>query len=225
MLLHDDPTSGHVYFLALVAPPAIRDPGRAVPREMVLLVDHSGSMEGAKWKAADWAVKRFLSGLSEQDAFALGLFHNTTRWFSQTPRKADAHGFQEAVRFLEEHKDSGGTELGVALEQALGLRRTEGERARNVLIVTDAEVTDAGRILRLADQESRRADRRRINVLCIDAAPNSFLVRELAEQGGGVAKFLTSAPEEEDITTALDEILADWAEPVLAGLPGERPRT
>jgi Ca-activated chloride channel family protein len=70
----------------------------------------------------------------------------------------------------------------------------------------------------LADEESRGDDRRRISVLCIDAAPNSHLALELAERGGGVAKFLTSDPEQEDISTALDEALADWAEPVLTGL-------
>jgi Ca-activated chloride channel family protein len=41
---------------------------------------------------------------------------------------------------------------------------------------------------------------------------------ELAERGGGVAKFLTSDPAEEDISTALDEVLADWAEPLLPNL-------
>ena len=55
-------------------------------------------------------------------------------------------------------------------------------------------------------------------MLCIDAAPNSYLATELAERGGGVARFLTSDPEEDDIATALDEVLADWSEPVLAGL-------
>ncbi len=42
----------------------------------------------------------------------------------------------------------------------------------------------------------RSLRRRRISVLCIDAAPNSFLAFQLAEPGGGVAKFLTSSPEE-----------------------------
>jgi Ca-activated chloride channel family protein len=226
VMLHDDRASEQVYFLALVAPPAVHSKGSGVPREVILLVDHSGSMEGAKWEAADWAVKKFLVELTERDSFALCLFHTTTRWFSKTPRKAEALVVEEALRFLEEHKDSGGTELGVALEQALGIERTDGERARHILIITDAQVTDAGRILRLADQESQQVDnpltpfgkgeRRRISVLCIDAAPNSFLAFQLAERGGGVAKFLTSSPEEKDISTALDEVLADWVEPVLA---------
>jgi len=55
-------------------------------------------------------------------------------------------------------------------------------------------------------------------VLCIDAAPNSALALELAERGGGMARFLTSDPKEQDIATALDDVLADWSEPVLAGL-------
>ncbi len=129
----------------------------------------------------------------------------------------------DAVSFLERNRDSGGTELGVALEQALqfvpaGHARDAAGQSRHVLIVTDAEVTDAGRILRLADEKAGQKDRRRISLLCIDAAPNSFLVTQLAEHGGGVARFLTSSPLEGDITTALDEVLADWAEPALAGL-------
>lgn len=216
--LHKDPSSGQVYFLAQVAPPATSDRRPGIPREVILLVDHSGSMGGAKWDAADWAVKRFLSGLTEDDTFNLGLFHDTTRWFSERPRRADSVTIKDAIRFLERHRDSGGTELGVALEQALDLERAKGDRARHVLIITDAEVSDSGRILRLADQEWRRMDPRRISVLCIDAAPNSFLALELAERGGGVARFLTSNPDEGDISTALDEVLADWEQPVLTGL-------
>ena len=218
VFLSDDPESGQAYFLALVSPPSALDGARSAPREAILLVDHSGSMEGAKWEAADWAVKSFLYGLSERDTFALGLFHTKTRWFDKKPRRADGDTIEKAINFLERNRDSGGTELGVALEQALGLARSTDERARHALIITDAEVSDAGRILRLADEESRRDDRRRVSVLCIDAAPNSHLALQLAERGGGVAKFLTSDPDEEDISTALDEALAEWAEPALTGL-------
>lgn len=216
--LHEDPASGQVYFLALVAPPATRDRGRGLPRDVILLVDHSGSMQGPKWQAADWAVERFLSDLTERDIFALGLFHDSTRWFDRQPRRADPGTVAAATAFLSKHRDSGGTELGVALEQALGMTRDQDNIARHVLIVTDAEVSDEGRILRLAEQESSRFDRRRVSVLCIDSAPNSYLAVALAERGGGVSRFLTSDPAEQDIATALDEVLADWAEPVSVGL-------
>jgi Ca-activated chloride channel family protein len=185
---------------------------------VVLLVDHSGSMEGAKREAADWAVERFLAGLNEHDSFALGLFHNTTKWFAERTRRATPDAVRDAVAFLKSNRDNGGTELGVALEQALDRSRTTDTPSRHVLILTDAEVSDSGRILRLADSESTKANRRRVSVLCIDAAPNAALANELAERGGGVARFLTSNPDEDDVTTALDEVLADWSAPVLTGL-------
>lgn len=219
VMLHDDAASAHVYFLALLTPPSkIQSVASKIPREVILLVDHSGSMEGAKWEAADWAVKRFLAGLDAEDAFALGLFHTTTSWLRSAPRPATAEAVAEAIRYLEEQRDSGGTNLGVALGQALGLPRSSGECARHVLIITDAQVSDEGRLLHLADLESAREDRRRISVLCVDAAPNAFLAGELAERGGGVARFLTSSPEEEDITTALDTVLEEWAAPLILGL-------
>lgn len=225
LLLHHEAGADQVYFLALVTPPA--RPGRRVPREVVLLVDHSGSMEGAKWDAADWAVKQFLAGLGPDDRFALGLFHDTTRWFRRESCSATPENVSAAVRFLEKTRDSGGTELGTALEQALDLSRAvAGEVARHVLIVTDAEVTDRSRLFSMAEREAGRNDARRISVLCIDSAPNALLATELAERGGGVARFLTSSPQEEDITTALEAVLEDWSAPVLTGLRLEvdRPR-
>lgn len=209
-----------LYFLAQVAPP--RAPQRQpLPREIILLVDHSGSMTGPKWAATDWAVESFLAGLQAADSFALAIFHNETRWFAPALQQATPATTANAIQWLKQSTDSGGTELGVALEGALRLPRTTGEAARHLLILTDAAVTDGDRILRLADQERQRAahdGRRRLSVICIDAAPNAFLAQELAERGGGVAKFLTSDPAQEDITTALDEVLSAWAEPLYANL-------
>ncbi len=214
---HED--SEHLYFLALVAPPATHDPV-ATAREIILLVDQSGSMKGAKWAASDWTVKSFLGTLTERDYFALGLFQISTKWFKKHPVLASEPNLRSATDYFDANRAGGGTNLGVALEQALKLKRikTSDEMARHVLVVTDAQVSDAERLFRLADSETERKDSRRISVLCIDAAPNSFLANELAERGGGVAYFLTSSPEEEDITTALEGVLADWGEPVLVNL-------
>lgn len=213
-----DQAAQQLYFLALVAPPALRPSKTPHAREVILLVDHSGSMSGPKWAAADWAVERFLGDLQPGDHFALATFHHTTRWFRPQLMAAQGETVASAIAWFQAQRDSGGTELGVALEQALQLPRTPGQLARHLLIITDAAVSDAARILRLADQEAAVAERRRISVLCIDAAPNDFLVQELAERGGGLARFLTSDPQQEDITTALDEVLLAWAEPVLVNL-------
>lgn len=216
LLAHDDPAADAVYFLAQVAPP--RRDRSGLRREVTLLVDHSGSMSGPKWEAADWAAEQLLRSLTPDDAFALGVFHNATTWFAPDLRPGDSATVDQAIRWFKDRRDSGGTNLGVALEQALRLEKKRGEAARAVLIVTDAQVTDHARLFQLANREFASDMRRRISVLCIDSAPNDFLARQLAERGGGIARFLTSNPDEEDITTALDAVLADWAAPVLVGL-------
>src|SRR5581483_4601519 len=64
LLAHDDATEHEACFLALVSPPAAGTPtfpGATLPREVLLLIDHSGSMSGPKWEAADWAVQNLLA--------------------------------------------------------------------------------------------------------------------------------------------------------------------
>jgi Ca-activated chloride channel family protein len=224
--LHRDDTcesDPQLYFLAQVAPPRETLPGETLPREIILLVDRSGSMEGKKWEATDKTVSHFLKTLTPRDTFALGLFHTTTRWFHSTPLAATDSIRDSAITFLLNTRDSGGTNLGVALEEALlQPATTEGDKpvSRHVLLITDAEVSDEGRLLRLADQERKKDPEvgRRISVVCIDAAPNSFLAVELAERGGGLARFLTSDPAENDIVAALTDVMAEWEAPALTGL-------
>jgi Ca-activated chloride channel homolog len=206
------------YFLAMATPPGTGEAATRNPREIVLLVDRSGSMRGPKWQAADWAVQRFLSSLNEYDSFSVGLFHSQTRWLASQCLTASADNVSAARRFVDEHTDSGGTELETALREALECGRSPGQRARHVVIITDAQVTNAATILELTRVESKAPDRRRISVLCIDAAPNSHLVHELVAIGGGRASFVTSDPDQEDIATALDDVLSWWDEPADTGL-------
>jgi Ca-activated chloride channel family protein len=203
-------------FLALVTPPE-RVPVNAPPREVLLLVDHSGSMEGAKWEASDWAVRSFLSKLGEDDLFNVGFFHNTCRWMEDGPVEAIEGNRTRGIRFIEEARDSGGTKLGAAIEQALMQRRSADGFARHVVIVTDGQICDFDRISLLLRRERERGDARRVSVLCIDSAPNEPLARNIAEKGRGICRFLSSNPDDADIATALDEIFEEFSRPLATG--------
>lgn len=205
------------WFSALVQGPAT-DVSETVPREVILLVDRSGSMGGPKWEATAWAVRSLLSGLGKDELFNVGYFDSVVEWFRPRGLASAANDVSEALAVLEGIGPCGGTELGVALEQALRMSRTRGNFARHVVILTDGQVTDSERIFALAEGESRKKNRRRISVVCIDSAPNEPLAVGLAEKGGGEAVFLTSDPEESDITTALEEVLEGMARPLLQGL-------
>ncbi|MDR3331349.1 MAG: VWA domain-containing protein, partial [Synergistaceae bacterium] len=185
-------------------------------REVSLLIDHSGSMNGPKWETADWAAQKFLMDLRDGDFFDIAFFHNDVFLFSNEMLGANAKNIEEAVKFVTDNKSSGGTELGVALERMLLIPKIPPDErlARQLLIITDAQVSDSGRILELARREYGSADRRRISVLCVDASPNSTLTNRLAERGGGAVSYLTSSPNAEDVTTAVDSILSRWSAPV-----------
>jgi Ca-activated chloride channel family protein len=214
VISYEDWSEGERYFLALVTPPAQSACLPTLDRDVVLLVDRSGSMAGPKWEACRWAARRFLSGLQPTERFNLGLFESQCTWLAPTSVPGTSEQRERALRFLEGHPPQGGTELGIALEQALRSERAPGNTARHVLIVTDAQVTDEARILQLLEAESERQDRRRVSVISIDSAPRSAFVRSLVETAGGEVAFLTSDPHQEDITSALDRLLETWARPL-----------
>lgn len=201
-------------FITLVAPERETE---GLARDVIILVDHSGSMCGSKREAADWAVERFLTKLRRDDHFNVCLFHSDTRWFSPKPLKASKKNVDKAKEFLKDGS-SGGTRLRMAIEEALAQPRAEGEVSRHLLTITDGQVHDVEETLRTIDKESRRKDSRRCSVICIDSSPNDFLSRQIAHRSGGTAHFLTSNPKEGDITTTLDGILDALSTPLATGL-------
>jgi Ca-activated chloride channel family protein len=218
LVAHEDLAEGMRYFLALVTPPETTREWPGVDREVLLLVDRSGSMDGPKWEACRWAVRRFVAGLTPNDRFNLGLFESHCVWLEAAAVAGTDANRRRALDFLNRHAPTGGTELGPALEQALRSDASPGRRARHVLLVTDAQVSDEARILQLVEGAAERTDGRRVSVISIDSSPRGAFVRSLVESGGGEAAFLTSDPSEEDITTALDRVLDTWARPLATDL-------
>ncbi|MBN1193826.1 MAG: VWA domain-containing protein [Methanomicrobiaceae archaeon] len=208
-----DPDGSFTYLLGLITPPD-GVPEQRIPREVIILADQSGSMSGKKWDAAAKSILAFLDDLEPDESFNLCLFSNEALWFSpRGPVAATREAIQSARRFVRTTSLFGGTELGVALEQALRQPRKSGEYSRHVLVVTDGQVTDEARLFRLAESEAAVVSPRRLSVISIDTAPNAHLALELARLGGGVAKFLS---DEGDVASALEELFSFWQPPVRA---------
>lgn len=198
---------GRRYFLALAGSAAAVDE-ISEPREVILLIDHSGSMEGEKWVAADKAATELIGRLTDKDFFNVGIFHDDSKWFNfRQTESATLQNKQRACQFINRNKTSGGTELGIALEQALSLPRTAGVATRHIILITDGQVSDFARLLQLADEEGKLSDRRSIHVVSIDLSPNALLARQLASRTGGKALFLTSQEQlQGDLQGLIDEL-------------------
>lgn len=215
---HDE--SEYTYFMALANPPAVKDAGNKLPRETIILIDQSGSMDGTKLPAATYAAKHFLSTMSESDTFALGFFESKVHWMHQEPVHATTDNLANAEKALNQLRSLGGTEFVPALQQSIEKMRQPGNVARHILIITDAQIgaTETEKCIALAETEFKRPDRRRVSVICIDSAPNTMLVEQMTDAAGGESKILSSAPGNSDICSALNNILSRWEEPVLTDL-------
>lgn len=210
--VEEHPKENSAYILTTFSSPK-KEGNEPVQRELIILVDHSGSMSGPKWEAADWTVKNLLKTLKPDEYFNLGIFHDSSSWLSNSPIPGTEQSIHSAIEFLKQNQDSGGTNLGIVLEQALSCPKSKGPFVRQIVIITDAEVTDEGRLIRMVRSERNRKEPRSVSVICIDASPNTPLVRELVRVGKGIARFLTSNPSEQDITTALQSALNAWKQP------------
>ncbi len=205
----DDPTSGHRYLLLLINPPKTAT-NNTVPREMVLVIDQSGSMGGEKWKAAQNSLFALLDTLKQGEYFNICIFSDSPVW-SGKPVMATPGTIRAAKEFVTRTSLFGGTELGVALEQAIRQPKQPGTFSRHIVVITDGQVTDEARILTLSGMEKDMAQPRRISVITIDSSPNSYLTREMARVGGGIAKFLDETGQVREV---LEELLLFWQQPL-----------
>ena len=198
--VYRDP-DGAVTGLLTVTPPATL-PATFRPRDIVVLLDRSGSMGGWKMAAARWAAARLIDTLTERDRFGLILFDNELEEpapsAGQLVPATDRARFR-AVEFLARVEARGGTAIAPALTRALQYFPSppDPDRERILLFVTDGQVGNEDQLLRQVQLHARHC---RIFAVGIDRAVNTSLLERLAGYGGGHCELV----ESED---RLDEVL------------------
>jgi len=194
------------YGLLMLMPPAggfADQPSR--PREIVFIVDTSGSMGGASIAQAKEALSFALDQLAPEDRFAIIAFDSTTRALFDAPVVADADHLARARWFVRDLAASGGTEMRPALELALGMPAEGNTHLRQILFITDGAVFDEEQLF--ATIEERLGDRRLFTV-GIGSAPNGYFMTEAARFGRGTYTYIGDPREVADKMTALFDKIA-----------------
>ena len=202
------------YFMLLLAPPATDD-GQAIPRDLSLVVDVSGSMSGRKLEQAQAALRQALEALHPEDRFRLVAFSSTVRPFREDFVAATPENLRAARGFVDALRADGGTNIAGALEAVLG-RDVSERRLPIVVFVTDGLPSVGERAPdRIADAAAARAGQSRIFTVGVGPDVNTYLLDRLAREGRGSAEYV--APDA-DVEVATGALLDRIRRPALVNL-------
>lgn len=173
---------GQGYVMATITPQARVEPGKLAPREMIFVIDNSGSMSGESMAAAKQSLLHALGTLRPEDSFNVIRFDDTmTRLFDHaTP--ASPEQVAVARRFTEGLDANGGTEMLPALKAALADDRPDDPGVRQVIFLTDGDLSNEKEMMA---EIAAHGGRSRVFMVGIGSAPNNFLMRRMAEAGRG----------------------------------------
>ncbi|MBL8796784.1 MAG: VWA domain-containing protein [Planctomycetia bacterium] len=188
----DDGGPEGTFLLTLVPPQGVEKAQR--PRDVIFVLDRSGSMEGWKMVCARRAMSRMVDTLTERDRFTVYAFDDTV----EVPKPFNGWGLVhggdrqrfQAVEFLTKIDSRNGTEMARPLELALTtLGGDDPTRDRILVLVTDGQVGNEDQLLQTL---GTRVGRLRIFTLGIDMAANDAFLKRLAALGGGSCESVES---------------------------------
>jgi len=181
-MLFVEEVDGAAYLLAMIVPPQSHRPDAAAPpREAVFVIDTSGSMHGTSMRQARDALLFALGRLGARDRVNIVAFSDRPRRLFAESREADAASLDAARSFVAALDADGGTEIGLALEQALEGPAEDG-RLRQVILLTDGAVGNEAALL---SRLRRSIGESRLFTVAIGSAPNGYFMREAARIGRG----------------------------------------
>jgi len=181
------------FALITVTPPATQRDD-AIPRDITLVLDVSGSMSGRKMEQARAAGRQLLATLRPADRFRLIDFSSDVRTFQNEFVSATDANVRQAMRYLDALDASGGTNIEGALREAMRPAIADG-RLPIILFLTDGEPTigerQPDRLASIAtDANARSRDTRRIFTFGLGSDVNVSLLETLALEGRGTSQFV-----------------------------------
>lgn len=189
------------YALLMLSPP---EPGSGTAvgaaREVIFVLDTSGSMAGASIRQAKSALWLAAQRLKPEDRFNIVRFSDSTSSLFPIARSANRSNLEDARVFINRLKADGGTRMLPALRRALSEPVSSGHRVRQVVFLTDGAVGNEDTLLREIHANLGDA---RLFPIGIGSAPNTHLMRKIASFGRGTFTHIGSSAEIEEVMQGL----------------------
>ncbi len=218
VFLGEPDPAGRGHYLMVVYPPDTDVDAEVGRREIVFVVDRSGSMRGPPLALAKQTVRELLARLRPVDTFdVVGFASGTERLFG-TPRPANAGNLVLALQFLDDMRGGGGTMMANAVQASLADDVAKGFN-RYVLFLTDGWIGNEDEIFAgaraLVDRIGKRGNVARVFGIGIGSSPNTYFTEGLAKAGGGVERTISTR---EHPARAVNALMHDIDRPALTDL-------
>ena len=180
-------------------------------REMIFVVDTSGSMHGQSMEQAKSALHYALSLLDSNDSFNIIGFDDQIMPMSNNPVPANDFNLRRAERFVYNLQADGGTEIKGALDAVLDGRDHQGY-VRQVIFLTDGSVSNEDSLFK---HISAQLGDSRLFTIGIGSAPNSYFMRRAADVGRGSFTFIGNSGE---VKPKMQQLFDKLAHPAITQL-------
>lgn len=199
---------GDDYLMLFVQPPADVAPEMVRPKEMVFLIDKSGSMMGEPIETAKRVIKTALDKMGPDDTFQLVAFDATTESMSPGALPNTPANVAAAERWLSSLQGGGGTEMLAGVKQALDLP-ADPKRLRMVIFCTDGFI---GNETEIVQHIAATRGSSRVFGFGIGSSVNRYLIEGVARAGRGAAEIVR---EGEPVDEAVARLYKRLDRPVL----------
>lgn len=189
------------FFMLLVQPPLQVDAEQVQPKDVIVVLDQSGSMEGEKWQQGREAAAYVLEHLNPEDHFNVILFSTGWRLYANELQTAD--NAADAAQWVRSQEANGGTDINGALTTALQMAHVE--RSTSVVFITDGlpteGETDPETILSNLQAEAR--DNVRIFSFGVGDDVDTFLLDSIGRDFRGSSSYVRPTERIDEEVAAL----------------------
>lgn len=203
------------YFVLLASPGHEARGAKVMPKDVVFVLDTSGSMAGAKLEQAKKALLFCVENLNKEDRFDVLRFATEVEPLFDKLTDADDDNTARARKWIQELKPIGGTAINDALTKALANRPSKTERPYVIVFLTDGRptvgVTDENQIR--ANVAKTNKENTRIFCFGIGTDVNTHMLDSIAEETRAFSQYVLP---EEDIEVKVSSFFTRIKEPVLA---------
>ena len=210
-------------FLMLISPRSDMNEAERVPRDLVLVLDTSGSMkEGGKLEQAKKALRFCIDQLDRKDRFAVIQFSTMAQAFAGGWSDASEANTRKARDWIDPFEASGGTNVSEALSKTFALPFDESRPAM-VLFLTDGrptvDVTDLEALAKTVKDHNKR--NLRIFTFGVGDDVNTHLLDRMSGDTGGLPEYVRPG---EAIDGKMTRLFSKMSHPVLTELAIEVPK-